>query len=215
MTRVAARVSPELQLLAIRQHLALMILLAVAGLLCSPNPTLAHSFKVVLIVPLSGAESIRGRQIREGFMLATAERDSHPEQVSDGHLGGLDVYLTTIDGQGHVGAEIERLARQGMVDIVAAFGPETMLSRIGKQLDERAAVLLRPGETPFSDAALPAVRAFIAASERAYGARPSSHAAEGYNAARRIDGAVRSQGGVDDRASLRRHFRLTEHGFNW
>ncbi len=38
---------------------------------------LAHRFNVALVIPLSNAASAQGRQIRDGFMLATKERDSH------------------------------------------------------------------------------------------------------------------------------------------
>ena len=176
---------------------------------------LAHRFNVALVIPLSNAASAQGRQIRDGFMLATKERDSHPDQESDGHLGGLDVYVTVIDELGDVGAEIGRVARRGELDIVAAFGSETTLSLIGKFLDGKKVALLQPGQSPFARPDLPGVAAFIVAYEREYGGRPTSHAAQGYNAARRIDAAVRAQGGVDDPASLRRNFRETARVFAW
>jgi outer membrane PBP1 activator LpoA protein len=175
----------------------------------------AHRFNVALVVPLSNAASAQGRQIREGFMLATKERDSHPDQESDGHLGGLDVYVTVIDEQGDFATEIARIVAQGAVDIVVAFGSDTTLALIGKLLDGKKAVLLQLGQSPFARPAQPGVAAFIFAYEREYGGRPSSHAAQGYNAARRIDVAVRTQGGADDPAALRRDFRKTARDFTW
>lgn len=198
--------------------LAVMTVSALAG-----NPALAHRFNVALVLPLSDAAAAQGRDIRDGFMLATAEKDSHPAQESDGHLGGLDVYVTTMDEQGDVAAEIERMAAQGKVDIVASFGSAGTLSLIERLLDGKKVALLRPGQSPFSSsvlptaaaAQLPAVAAFMAAYEKQYGRRPSSGAAQGYTAARRIDVAVRAQGGVDDTASLNRTFSETERGFTW
>ena len=187
----------------------------IAALALKINPAIAHSFNVALVIPLSNAAMVRGRQILDGFMLATGERDSHPGQESDGHLGGLDVYVTVIEEKGNVTAEIERFATQGEFDIVAAFGSETTLSLVRKLLDMSKVALLLPGQSPFSKPDLPAVAAFISEFEREYGVAPSSHAAQGYNAARRIDFAVRAQGGVGDTASLNRIFRETAHGFAW
>lgn len=194
---------------------ALLFLALIAQIALTINPAFAHRFNVALVIPMSNAAADRGRQIRDGFMLATTERDSHPDQESDGHLGGLDVYVTVIDEQGDVTAEIERISAQGEVDIVAAFGSEMTLTLIGRLLDGKNVALLPPGRSSVSRSDLPAVAAFRTAYEREYGVVPSSCAAQGYNAARRIDSAVRAQGGVDDRASLLRVFRETVRSFTW
>ena len=187
-----------------RNKVVFLFLTMIAEIALTTGPALAHRFNVALVI----GESDEGRQIRQGFMLATTERDGHPDQESDGHLGGLDVYVI-------VTADIGRIAAQGGVDIVAAFGPEKTLSRIRKLLDGKKIVLLPPGQSPFSKPDRPAVAAFISAYQRQYGARPSSSAAEGYNAARRIDVAVRAQGGVGDAASLLRVFKETARDFSW
>ena len=192
-----------------------MIAVMIAEIVFAVDPALAHRFNVALVIPLSNAVAVQGRQFRDGFMLATTERDSHPDQESDGHLGGLDVYVGVIDGHGDVAADIGRMARQGEVDIVAAFGSETTLSLIGKLLDGTRVAVLVPGRSPFSEPDLPAVTAFISAYQREYGRRPSAQAAQGYNSARRIAFAVRAQGGVDDTAALLRSFRQTARGFTW
>lgn len=198
-----------------RNNVVFLILAMIAEIALGIDPALAHRFNVALVIPLMDATSVQGREIRSGFMLATTERDSHAGQESDGHLGGLDVYVTIINGRGDVEADIGRLVTQGEIDIVAAFGSEKTLSRIGTLLEGKPVVLLLPGETPFAKSDLPAVAAFVSAYERAYGRRPSSQAAQGYNAARRIEVAVRSQGGVDDTELLRRSFRETARGFTW
>jgi ABC-type branched-subunit amino acid transport system substrate-binding protein len=199
----------------IRRKVVVLLLTMIAAPVFTQDPALAHRFNVALVVPLSNATSAQGGQIREGFMLATKERDSHPDQESDGHLGGLDVYVTVVDERGDLAADIARIVTQDEIDIVAAFGSEASLSLIGKLLEEGNVVLLSPGESPFAEPGLPGVAAFIAAYERQHGGKPSSHAAQGYNAARRIDAAVRVQGGVEDTASLRRVFRETARGFTW
>jgi hypothetical protein len=205
--------------MTVRDKVVAHFLMTVLALLLFHGSVRAHSFNAVLVIPVSNAVAVQGHQIREGFMLATAERDSHPDQESDGHLGGLDIYVTLVDEQGDVAADIARILAQDDIDIVAAFGSETSLSLIGKLLVGRDVALLLPGRSPFSEPGLSGVAAFIAAFiaayEMEYGAKPSSHAAQGYNAARRIDRAVRAQGGVDDTAMLRRVFKETAHEFTW
>ena len=155
---------------------AFLILALVVGIALTPTAALAHRFNVALVIPPSD----QGRLIQQGLMLATTERDSHPDEESDGHLGGLDVYVTVTDGKGAAGA-----------DIVAAFGPETTLTRIGKLLDGTNAVLLPPGVSPFSNPGPPGVATFISAYEMKYGSKPTPQAAEGYHAARRIGASAR------------------------
>ena len=76
---------------------AVFLFLAIGAMFAATvDPVLAHRFNVVLILPGSTTESEQARHIRGGFMLATTERDSHPDQQSDGHLGGLDVYVNVI-----------------------------------------------------------------------------------------------------------------------
>ena len=199
----------------IRIKVALLFLGAIAAIAPAIDPARAHRFNVALVVPASNAGPAQGRQILDGFMLATAERDSHPDQVSDGHLGGLDVYVTVIDGTADRTKDIIDIVTRADIDIVAAFGSEPTLTLVGKLLDGAKVALLLPGQSPFSRPDLPAVAAFIAAYQARYGARPSRQAAQGYNAARRIDLAVRAQGGVDDTAALIRDFRQTTRGFAW
>lgn len=201
--------------MAIRTKVGFFFLAMIAALALALNPVLAHSFNVALVILPSDAAPVQGREIREGFLLAAKERDGHPDQESDGHLGGLDVYVTVIYAKNDATADIRRIVTRGEVDIVAAFGSETALAPIEKLLDGPKVVLLLPGQSPFSNSGLPAVAAFISAYEREYGRRPSFHAAQGYHAARRIDVAVRAQGGVDDRAALLQIFRDTARDFTW
>ena len=194
---------------------ALLFLALIVETAIAANPALAHRFNVAIVIPLSGGAASQGQQFLNGFMLATTERDSHPDQESDGHLGGLDVYVTVIDGTGNPAAEIEGMSAQGKIDIVAVFGPQTTRSRVESLLEGKGIALLPPGRSPFSNSGLIAVAGFISTYEMEYGVKPSSDAAQGYNAARRVDKAVRDQGGVDDTASLLRSFRDTTQEFTW
>ena len=120
-----------------------------------------------------------------------------------------------IDGNEDVAANIGNIATQDGIDIVAAIGAGTALPLIVKLLDGINVALLSPGQSPFSQSGLQAVEAFVSAYKKEYGVMPTDRAARGYNAARRIAAAVRAQGGVGDRASLRRHFRKTSRDFAW
>ena len=75
--------------------------LALASVLSilAATPTLAHSFDVDIVFPQSATAAARDNFVRE-FRRASAERDSHAGEESDGHLGGLDVYsnVTELNG---------------------------------------------------------------------------------------------------------------------
>jgi hypothetical protein len=171
-----------------------LILAVVSAIALAANPALAHRFNVTLVIPLSGDIADQGGRFREGFMQATTERDSHLDQESDGHLGGLDVYVRAVDARGDFRAELG----QNLADIVVMLGSGETMSRIESILRGTKAILLPPGQPPFAKPA---------------GLELSPLALRGYNAARRIDVAVRAQGGTADSASLRRSFAVTARGF--
>jgi len=180
-------------------------------------PAYAHRFNVALVMPLNGEEAETGRQYREGFMFATTERDSHANEESDGHLGGLDVYVSIIDANGDVGAEINRIVSEGEINIIATSVSEgsPALKTLNSLLSGKNIALLQSGQSPFSQSDNSAVAAFSSAIVTLYGAKPTAAAAQGYNAARRIDVAVREQGAADDTAALVENFAGTASGFSW
>lgn len=190
-------------------------MVALAGAAMLIKPVQAHSFNVSLLIPPSKAGAPSGDQILRGFMLATKERDGHPDQESDGHLGGLDVYVTVVDGQADTLSDLRRIAPKGDPDIVVAFDdgiPDTVVDRFVSTDD---IALLRPGRTPFSKPGLPGTRKFMSDYQREYGVQPSASSAQGYNAGRRIESAVRAQSGVRDKASLLQNFKTTADNFDW
>jgi hypothetical protein len=183
-----------------------VFLIIATAMTLTAQAAFAHSFNVALLIPKASVGLRHSNQIYQGFMLATAERDGHPDMESDGHLGGLDVYVSVVDNLAAI---------QNHVDIVAVFGPGKSVPLIDKPGEGRMIVLPAFGQSPFSRSELPAAKTFISAYRRTYGAKPSAQAAQGYNAARRIDRAVRSQGGIEDGAALRQNFKETAHGFDW
>lgn len=188
------------------------------ALALSGASAMAHSFNVALFVPLSGANAADGGQMRDGFMLATQERDSHAGQESDGHLGGLDVYVYSADS-GAVAAETAgNMLVSRKIDVAAVSAASIALERIAALAREAQAVVIKVTEkTSLSEGgeANGAPAAFIAAFRAAYGYNPGPAAAQGYHVARRIDEAVRAQAGVDDRRGLAESFRRSEMEFAW
>jgi len=114
-----------------RTILILTVLVSASFLI--KNPAAAHRFNVALLATVSGPMALPGKQARDGFMLATTERDAHPDQESDGHLGGLDVYVNVIDPRQSTAAAraaIGKLIDQGGIDFVIAAGDPKVLGAI-------------------------------------------------------------------------------------
>ena len=189
--------------------------LIAASLLTTTGAAQAHSFNVLLLVPLSGPEAGAGEQSRNGFMLATTERDAHPDQESDGHLGGLDVYVSTFDTGSSAVAGPPTPADGGAFDVIAVLAGRDASDY--PWLESLPGAKLYPGPTPFTQGSNsePAVAAFIEAFQRQYGVTPSADAAQGYDAARRIDAAVRQEGGASSPAALQRRLDAMQDEFAW
>jgi ABC-type branched-subunit amino acid transport system substrate-binding protein len=157
----------------------------------------AHSFQVGFLAPTPDAQSGPVKQALDGFMLATAERDSHPDEHSDGHLGGLDVYVRPIDTA--QGLEITRrlvgqLVHQENVEVVTGVMTPDLLAVVREELAGTPAVLLAVDDSRFTSADS-SDATFVEAFRAAYGHSPSRAAREGYCIAKTIDRAVRALAG--------------------
>ncbi len=178
----------------------------------------AHSFNVALLISPDALSAAEESQIRRGFNLATQERDGHPNETSNGHLGGLDVYIYTVDLKDDSVAAIQELLNQENIDIMVAVGSEPWLDNVRLLITNTETVLLT--RTPLSSTSLESVelepiKTFIASYSEAYGERPSVYAVLGYNVARRIDAAVRSLAGVGDKSVLEQALMETEKVLDW
>jgi len=170
-----------------RQPLRRLALLAALPVMFVAGGLHAHSFDLALLLPLSGPERELGERMRAGFMEATREFDAHPGQESDGHLGGLDVYVTVVDSS------------RGTAGLAAIGEPAFLVGR----LPSGTAALLDGGDAPLTIAVVGEVPA-----ERA--------AAVGYDLARLVALAVRARGGdFGDRRALRAALEnaLASHAF--
>jgi hypothetical protein len=182
----------------------------VLGLAIVPHGAWGHSFNVGLVVALVEPTIAEIRQVRDGFLLAARERDGHPDEESDGHLGGLDVYVHLVSLDGGAPSAVRALLQRERIDILAVIGPGHAAEKLQPLVAGAPTVLLAPGRLPS-----PVPSAFVRAFQVAFGYPPGKHAAEGYNAGRRIDAAVRPLDSVGDPAALRRAFDETRDGLDW
>ncbi len=199
----------------IQPKIAAMFLVLIVHSALAFSPAWADRFYVALVMPITGAGAQNSEELRKGFMLATTLRDSHGDEESDGHLGNLDSYVRIINANGNVSANLKRLWNLDEVNIVAAFTYDKTQSLITRLLEGKNIALLQPGQTPFNTKDQPAVSAFIAAYAQAYTTPPTASSAQGFNAAQRIDAAVRAQDGISDLEALQRSFRQTGDNFTW
>ena len=176
------------------------ILIATAMTGLSGNMAFGHSFNVALVLP----DTAQAKQIRQGFMLATTERDSHPDEESDGHLGGLDVYVRQVTTPENLDA-----------DIVVLLGTQQTNALFANQINQNNIAILKASTTQILDPANTGVARFISSYKKAYGSPPGAPAARGYNAARRIETAVRQQGAADNKNLLSSSFKQTATDFKW
>jgi len=188
----------------IHRKMTMAVLIMTTAIPLLANPALSHSFNVALVLPGTPASSPQARQIRQGFMLATTERDGHANEESDGHLGGLDSYVSQATTPGNMDA-----------DIVALLGSKESTALFRQQVNQDSIAILTPGKTPFANKTDSGVANFIASFKAAYGTDPTAAAAQGYNAARRIAAAVRAQGAADNKKQLTDNFKQTANSFTW
>lgn len=196
---------------AIKIFWALIVLL-----LLGTNQAFAHRFNIALILPLSGTQIELGTQYRDGFFLATTQRDAHLNETSDGHLGGLDSYISIIDAGGDIDSQIRTIISENKIDIVVAdFTPAPILSEISSLLQQANIALLSPSLLTVEQLNLNSIVEFNQIFENQYDIRPSTYSIQGYNAAYRIDEAVRAQAGVGNYNLLLDNFTQSANEILW
>ena len=157
----------------------------------------AHSFNIVFIAPL---EKMSGRSALNGFLLATREQDSHENEESDGHLGGLDSYIFRVDtteGEATLPHRLEDTIRKSEPLFAAGLDLNTATLNM---LESNGVIVVEPISSGFwvsltaDPGQLKLVNGenFISAFRRAYGHDPDLQAIQGYLAARFIATAVRN-----------------------
>ncbi len=171
----------------------------------------AHSFSLAVVADGEHAAA-RLNSVVKGILLATQERDGHADETSDGHLGGLDVFVVPLPA--YAAETIQGLKRvpQTAIDIAVLIGSDTGADPAAAELNSRT-VVIRSG--PINANAIAASTMFADKYQAEYGTGPDQWAAEGYYTARRIDLAVRALNGVDDRRALIAALATTDIGIEW
>ncbi len=194
---------------------AVLLLAMAATHLSTSNLVLAHGFQVLLVTPSPNAGTDQWALILNGFMLAIAVSDSHPDQESDGHLVGLDVDVSVLARGRRSATDIADFASAMQVDILVAFGPGKPTPGLQQELRRKNIVLLLSDQAPLLRSVNAAVEKFRLSYGKSFSAKPSTLAAQGYTAGRRIAAAIRAQGGVEDKALLQRNFQASARDFKW
>ena len=199
-----------------------MTLLTAAFTALAAIPASAHSFNVALIAPLSGQQKQQSEAIHRGFMLATGERDSHPDEVSDGHLGGMDVYVHLLDSNNLDVVGLGSVINAKNIDIIMPFTSMEMSVDLAQSIDGEARALMKSVSAPYENSQYlnaanrsEAVQKFVNSFVQKYGNQPGKWEALGYHTARRIDAAIRPVDSVDDKDELARSLKQTETNFQW
>lgn len=143
----------------------------------------AHSFNVLLV-----GEDVQNGGAYDGFRLATKERDGHAAEESDGHLGGLDVYIFSTE----TAADIQQSVTQNAIDIVVLLQESPVAVDIYKLVSQSELTL------PNRDDVL-GQNDFAVRFGADYGMAPSEAAMRGYLAAQIIENFVRNNVEFDNR----------------
>ena len=156
----------------------------------------AHSFDAIIVVPVSGPHLEAGKQARDGIQFAARERDGHPNETADGHLGGLDVYLRVVDsaaGEDRVVARLRELVARSADDTPWVIAPAGLVAVIERQVNGTdIATIDLSGGVPLDIRTMDG-GPFNTAFEKMFGYPPTAAVRAGYGAARQIDKTVRGR----------------------
>jgi hypothetical protein len=160
------------------------------------NLASAHSFNLILIAPFA---EISGQSTLNGFQLATREQDSHENEESDGHLGGLDSYIFRVGKLKDEAAlmhQLEETIRKSKPLFAVGLDLNTASLNI---LENNGVVVVDPMSSGLSEfftvdpdqLKLFDGEYFVSAYRRVYGHDPDLQAIHGYIAARIVAKVVR------------------------
>ncbi|OYX27063.1 MAG: hypothetical protein B7Z10_01360 [Rhodobacterales bacterium 32-66-7] len=170
----------------------------------------AHSFTAAVLVVGDNVEQDLAEAVR-GFLLAADERDGHPNETSDGHLGGVDVHVLPLPADAT--GQVEKLtgSPDEPPDVVIVLGPQPAADKAARKSSPASAVLVQPllAEGWSDDDRM---EGFIARYRLAYGKEPGLLAASAYHAARRLDVAIRPLDRAGPRDALQEAWQASEFG---
>ena len=202
-------------LLTCRSVISAIGIALTAVLTATPNVASAHSFVVTLDATVA-SEPLNLASAIQGMRVAASERDSHAAETSDGHLGGIDLFIRVQPVDAAEGIIWLKGAPTTAATVIVDFsGPDVAPSRIA----DDGTLVMSPGTLPSAEIwtgnALSTTNSFAARYQAAYDSAPDRQAAQGYNAALRIDRAIRDSGDVHDIAALQEALGRSTGGIDW
>ena len=183
----------------------------------SGEPALAHSFSLAILAN-GTVGPVELRSAVQGALTASAEKDGHPDETADGHLGGLDVFLIPLP---------EAAAEQidGLVDHrTESFDFIVPLERVpvdlsGLQGVTNQTIVIDLGDLPdpaaWSESSTSNTKSFAARYRSRFGEQPDAFAAHGYYAARKINHAIRETNGISSPEETRKVLDASRQGTDW
>lgn len=174
----------------------------------------AHEFTVLIVSSFTGPEATIGKSVRDGFLVASAEQDGHPEETSNGHLGGLDVHLRNFNStSSNFINDLKHRINQEDVDMVVVVQQESSSNKVFAKLKNMDVVLVSTRKLPFTGlpATAPTADKFVQDFRLRFSYEPDRFAAQGYQLARRIADAVRPFDSVADKSALRQRLESSLH----
>lgn len=173
----------------------------------------AHEFTAAILATGEDREAQLAEAVR-GFLLAADERDGHAAETSDGHLGGVDVQILPLPQE--AAGQVEGLVGTPRTPpgAVVVIGPEAERARALADIGTES-IGLAPGKLPPGWAEETAPDSFAVRYRSAYDTAPTVAAAEGYNAARRLDLAIRPLEGLELRTAVKAALAASGNGIDW
>ncbi len=175
----------------------------------------AHEFTAAVFVVGPGSE-IRLAEAVNGFLLAADERDGHTNETSDGHLGGVDVQVLPLPREAAAGVRNLLGSPANPPDVVIVFGADAAGGDLAQGIAGGAITFVQseiPDETAWIEDAWG--DGFAARYRDLYGQAPTSAAAQGYAAARRLDAAIRPHDGLEPRQSVEAALAESADRMDW
>ncbi len=183
----------------------------------SGETAMAHDFSLAIFANGSAGPA-ELRSAVQGALIASAERDGHPDETADGHLGGLDVFLIPLPD-----SAAEQI--NGLVDHkTESFDFVVPLENVpmdlsGLQEITSQTIVLDPGDLsdPADWSEYPTLNeeSFAARYRSRFGEQPAAFAVRGYFAARKIDHAIRESNGLSNPEKIRNVLAASRQGIDW
>lgn len=183
--------------------------------LLSLGPASAHEFSLGIYA--SGDQAIEKLiSAVRGVLIAADERDGHPEETSDGHLGGVDVHILPFHGNRPVVMTELVNAYRGQLDFLLVLDTGVVPSDAVPGKTDQTIILdpgILPAGSPWQDNK--SANSFAVRYHDFWSSDADIASALGYNAARRIDAAIRPHDGIDQAAAIIDALARSEHGIDW